>query len=572
VIAARIDGLLPEDRNALRQLSVLGTAFRPEFSGVVLSEQASPAVLQRLSAFLDVEPTWVKFSNSLVHQAAYGGLPYKQRRDLHGRVAESIEGSGGGADLLSVHYFAAGRWLEAWEYSLAAGDHAKDIYANIEAASLYERAVESARWVDSLSVSDRAGVLESLGDVNDLAGLYDESKEAYRRAGRLLRGRRADEGRIALKQAFMRERQGHLSQALRWIRRGHKALEGLDDDVAASTRAQLTVWYAVIRGQQGHLDDALAWAERGIEEASVADDKRALARAYLTRDYAEMGLGISEGPTWSRKALDIYKELGDLSGIGSASNNLGGFAYFAGEWDAACMHYERAEEAQNRIGNPVRAAVASSNIAEILSYQGHVSSTELRLRDAHRIFAASGDRWGVAFTDRLLAVAASRRGEVAQADALFKSARQVFDELGLAEEVLATDVNRADSLILRGDTDAALTLIDEMLEAPDATSDAADFETKLHRLRGEAMTRSGDLDAARFELQGAEQSARQEGSDFELALTLNALLRLEELKGSTAQVEQLRERDEILKRLDVVRIPELEAVGPEERTTWVAPA
>ena len=72
--------------------------------------------------------------------------------------------------------------------------------------------------------------------------------------------------------------------------------------------------------------------------------------------------------------------------------------------------------------------------------------------------------------------------------------------------------------------------------------------------------------------QGAEQSARQEGSDFELALTLTALLRLDELQGSTASVEQLQERDEILKRLDVVRIPELEAAGPEERTTWVAPA
>ena len=154
VIAARIDGLLPEDRNALGQLSVLGTAFRPEFSGVVLSEQASPAVLKRLSAFLDVEPTWVKFSNSLVHQAAYGGLPYKQRRDLHGRVAESIERSQGDADLLSVHYHAAGRWPEAWGYSRIAGDHAQGIYANLEAASFYERALESARYVAAVADSE----------------------------------------------------------------------------------------------------------------------------------------------------------------------------------------------------------------------------------------------------------------------------------------------------------------------------------------------------------------------------------------------------------------------------------
>ena len=125
-----------------------------------------------------------------------------------------------------------------------------------------------------------------------------------------------------------------------------------------------------------------------------ANDKKALARAYLIRDYAEFGLGISDTPTWSHKALEMYEEIEDLAGIGIASNNLGFYAYFSGEWNDACMHYERAEEAQNRMGNPVVAAVASSNIAEILSYQGHVSSSELRLHDAHRIFAAQ-DRVGI---------------------------------------------------------------------------------------------------------------------------------------------------------------------------------
>ena len=131
----------------------------------------------------------------------------------------------------------------------------------------------------------------------------------------------------------MRERQGNLTQALRWIRKGHDALDGIDSEEGRSVRAQLTVWRAAIRAEQGRLREALNWAERGIEEASVANDKRALARAYLIRDYAELGTGQSEGPVWSRKALEIYEELEDLAGIGIASLNLGGYAYFAGEWD-----------------------------------------------------------------------------------------------------------------------------------------------------------------------------------------------------------------------------------------------
>ncbi|MCH8130757.1 MAG: AAA family ATPase, partial [Acidobacteria bacterium] len=304
VIASRIDRLLPDDRMALRNLSVLGTGFRPEFAKVVLPEGAARAALPRLKDFLEVDQEWVKFRNSLVHKAAYSGLPYRKRRELHGNVAESIERSSGGADLLSVHFFNAGRWSEAWEYSLSAGDHARDIYANIEAATLYERAIDSARWVESLEAADRARVLESLGDVRDLAGLYTESSEAYRAARRLHDDQPVAEARLALKEAFMRERQGHLSQALRWIRRGHKPLEGVDGDDAAAVRAQLTVWYAAIRAQQGRLSDALSWAERGIDEASEADDRKALARAYLIRDYAEMGMGMSEGPVSSRKSLE----------------------------------------------------------------------------------------------------------------------------------------------------------------------------------------------------------------------------------------------------------------------------
>jgi class 3 adenylate cyclase/tetratricopeptide (TPR) repeat protein len=569
LITSRIDRLLPEDRAALRDLSVLGPSFRPEFIDVVLPD-GSPVTIRRLGDFLEADEEWVRFRNSLVHKASYEGLPYRRRRELHGRIADSIEQSGGGADLLSVHYFAAARWAQAWEHSLAAGDRAKSIHANIEAATLYERAIDSARWMGSVPAADRAEALESLGDVRDLAGLYDQSTAAYQRARKLLAGSPLDEGRLALKQAYLRERSGDLTQALRWIRRGHKALQGLDDDEATSIRARLTVWYAVIRAYQGHPEDALAWAERAIEEASAADEKEALARAYLIRDYAEMGLGLSEGPVWSRKALEIYEEIEDLRGIGTSSNNLGGYAYFAGEWDDACNHYERAEEVQNRMGNPVDAATASGNIAEILSDQGHIHSPEPRLRDAHRIFAASGDPFGIAFTERLLAVGASRRQEFDKADQLFASASAGFDELGMVDEVFHTDLSRAESLLVRGESEAALSRLDEMAATQDPTSELADFMSTLRRLRGEALMLTGDPVGARADLDRAEAAAREEGSDYELALILTAQDRLDALGGSSKRSELTEERDQLLEHLGVVRIPELEALGTPGRATWLA--
>jgi len=224
------------------------------------------------------------------------------------------------------------------------------------------------------------------------------------------------------------------------------------------------------------------------------------------------------------------------------------------------------------MGNPVDAAIASGNIAEILSDQGHVQSPEPRLLDAHRIFGASGDPWGVAFTERLLAVGASRRRAFDEADALYDSARQGFAALGLEDEVFRTDLNRADSLILRGNDEEALIFLDQMLETPDPTSELADFFITLHRLKGEALIHTGDLAGARAELELAERGARDDGLDFEVALTLTALQRLDELEGTSEPPDRLRERDQILEHLGVVRIPELDAIQTEEGATWVAPS
>ena len=48
------------------------------------------------------------------------------------------------AELLSLHYFNAGRWDEAWKYSCLAGDLAREVYANVDAAKFYERALEES--------------------------------------------------------------------------------------------------------------------------------------------------------------------------------------------------------------------------------------------------------------------------------------------------------------------------------------------------------------------------------------------------------------------------------------------
>jgi predicted ATPase len=99
LIAARIDRLPPGDRNVLRRLAVLGAGFREEHVPTVLGgsdddTRGQVTTLRRLGDFLSVDASgWVRFQHSLIRDVAYGGLPYKTRRELHAQVGDAIAAS-----------------------------------------------------------------------------------------------------------------------------------------------------------------------------------------------------------------------------------------------------------------------------------------------------------------------------------------------------------------------------------------------------------------------------------------------------------------------------------------------
>src|SRR4029077_17623989 len=101
-------------------------------------------------------------------------------------------------------------------------------------------------------------------------------------------------------------------QALRWLKRGLSLLDGLEGPGAGGTRAQLMVGYATVRQMQGRSSEAIRWCRASIEEATRADDRKALAHAYYILDWAYVELGKPEEATHSPFALEIYETLGDL--------------------------------------------------------------------------------------------------------------------------------------------------------------------------------------------------------------------------------------------------------------------
>src|SRR5215210_4292407 len=197
VVATRIDRLPPGDRALLRYAAVLGATFSAELVTEVLVDEAggttdAEASWDRLGEFVERDPYTAgtfRFRHALFRDAAYEGLSYKRRGELHAKVGEAYErlerqGRGEFAELLSLHFLHAANADKAYRYSLVAGERAQAKFANVEAASFYRRALEVAPKLD-LEPGELARVWESVGDVSELAGLYSDAEEAYSKARKL---------------------------------------------------------------------------------------------------------------------------------------------------------------------------------------------------------------------------------------------------------------------------------------------------------------------------------------------------------------------------------------------------
>ena len=192
VVAGEIDRLTPRDRTVLRFASVLGDQFAFSSLHELVGDEGwvlEPGDLLRLDQFVqpdDDTGVWWRFSNAVVRDAAYAGLPFRLRRRMHRHVGDMLEKLTANpdevAEQLATHFVEAGDHARAWRYARRAGERARAAYSYAEALDDYRRAVTAGLQVDEVPPIEIADVLESIGDVADLTGLSREAIAAYRRA------------------------------------------------------------------------------------------------------------------------------------------------------------------------------------------------------------------------------------------------------------------------------------------------------------------------------------------------------------------------------------------------------
>ena len=236
-------------------------------------------------------------------------------------------------------------------------------------------------------------------------------------------------------------------------------------------------------------------------------------------------------------------------------------AYLAGRWEEAVELVERSLQTFLKIGDEMNGTIAAINLAGFLSDQGRLEEAEPLFRRSLELRRATGNPLKIADGANELGRFAARIGKFDEARTLLTEAR----ELGAAEgdeiEILTSGVWLAECHVLEGDAAAALAVCDESLELAETVSGVSILQSMLHRLRGWSLLQLKDLEAAANAFDESLRLARLDAenvlmrsSDYEVALTLDALARLGELVGDpTADLEA--ERNAIVAKLAVLKLP-----------------
>jgi class 3 adenylate cyclase/tetratricopeptide (TPR) repeat protein len=365
LVAARLDGLSPDDRSILLYAAVLGQSFTTDALAAVsgLSVAALEPRLRSLvrceTLVLEADPRDPErgqhaFVQALIREVAYGTIARRDRVDRHlaaARYFESLanpELAGG----VAGHIVAAYRLMQPGVEADALAARARDALAQAaeRAAALasHDRALVFLEQALALpdDPASQADLLERAGEAASVAAHHDRAEAFLRRAVELHRGR-GDEQATARALAA-------LGRAMLDTWRSEAAIELLGAASADLGHLRGDPTFAALEGQlaracfmSGEDARALEVAERVLPTAERLDLADVVADTLVTKGSALGSMGrLHEAAGLLKAAIDLAQDHDDVKTLSRARQNLG--IIVADRDPRAALELARANLAESR--------------------------------------------------------------------------------------------------------------------------------------------------------------------------------------------------------------------------------
>ena len=371
LIAARLDGLAPEERRVVQDAAVLGRTFTlrglasvagtPESElEPLLGSLMRKEVLSLQADPLSPERGQYGFIQDLVKKVAYDTLSKKERKARHLAAAAHLRTLGDEDEVVEVvaaHYLDAYRSApddpdaeavksEARAMLIRAGERAASLGANTEAQSRFEEAATLAdEALTRAELHERAGMMARIGArVQQADAHFEQAIALFEEVGAL-----HPAARVEARLAEVMWDTGRLETG---VERMDRSFELLSQDEPDDDLAELAAQIGRFMFFRGDLNTAAQRIETALRIAEARFLPEILAQALTTKSIMLAALGrMQEGMALLRFALDTALEHDKPIAALRASYN---FADCLSQMD----HYEEAAAAvrdglvhARRVGN-----------------------------------------------------------------------------------------------------------------------------------------------------------------------------------------------------------------------------
>ena len=417
-----------------------------------------------------------RFKHAVIQGVAYRSLLGPRRQALHGAIGRSMEQLGRveQASVLAHHYSQSDRQEKAVRYALLAGDQAARLYANAEAASHYDQALDLAKSLPPLPEMQRSQIDAALKRAS--VGTTREALEADER---------------------------NLEQA-------HVLADALGDE---PRMAGVLYWLGRLAYVRGMFDRATDYAEQSLAIADRLDDETLAAppvnlmgrRYYLTGEYARASRLLA-------RSVEQMRSLGNPTEEATAAG-FAGVAYGAlGVFERALEYADHGLHLAQQLKNPFVEAAAYNYRAVAYCHQGSAAAAIADCEEARRIAERVGDRFRIYLVQFYEGQAYAMAGNPAKACELLEASVALAKELGTTTLLAWGQGLLAMTLLALGDAGAAELLCGEAIGLAERTHDR--FASALaHRTLAEAsaMLRPRDTAAAETAMLEAMRNPARNG-------------------------------------------------------------
>ena len=382
---------------------------------------------------------------------------------------------------------------------------------------------ESEEWLT-------AGILHSLGILEQHQGEYEEARRLYQQSLEIKERLDNQRGRAAtLNQlGVIAQDQGEYEEARQLYQQSLEISERLgDQELKATTLNQL----GMIAQDQGEYEEARRLYQQNLEISERLGDQELKAAALHQLGMIARGQGeYEEARRLYQQSLEISERLGNQSGRASALHGLGSIVKEQGEYEEARRLCQQSLEIKERLGDQSGRAATLNLLGVIARNQGEYEEARRLYQQSLEISERLGNQSGRASALHNLGMIAQDQGEYEKAKRLCQQSLEISERLGDQSGRAAT-LNRLGLIAQdQGEYEKARQLYQQSLEISERLGDQSTRANALHNL-GRVAQDQGDYEKARQLYQQSLEVNERLGDLRERAISLYQLGRIAYLQG-----------------------------------------